>query len=314
VGDAKRRGQLIRVLRFSVAAAIVTIALKTGAWAVTGSVGLLSDAAESVVNLVAAIVALGIVHWASRPPDEDHAFGHDKADYFSAGFEGGLIVLAAGTIAVAAVNRLIHPEPVDNIVIGVVVTSIATLINLAMSRWLVRVGKEQESVVLEADGRHLMADVWTSVGVVIGVIAVVITGWERLDPIIALIVAANVLVTGWRLVKRSANGLMDHALDADELHRIDRVLDRFTHEDDVQFHALRTRRSGRRAFVSVHVLVPGKWSVQQGHDLAEAVELELTEELRGLSNIFTHLEPVDDPISHQDVELDRVPRGDQSGL
>ncbi len=303
--DATRRRELIVVLRFSVAAAIVTIALKTSAWAVTGSVGLLSDAAESVVNLVAAIVALGVVHWASRPPDEDHAFGHDKADYFSAGFEGGLILLAAGSIAFAAVNRLLDPQPVEAIVVGLSVTAVATVINFVMARRLVSVGQRHGSVVLEADGQHLMTDVWTSIGVAIGVAAVVLTGWEWLDPVIALIVAVNILVTGARLVRRSADGLMDRALEPDELTRIEAVLAGFA-TDEVQFHALRTRRAGRRAFVSLHLLVPGDWSVQRGHDLAELVEAALDDALEGLTNIFTHLEPLDDPVSQEDIELDRA--------
>lgn len=303
-GDARQR-ELVGVLRFSVGAAVLTIALKTAAWAVTGSVGLLSDAAESVVNLVAAIVALTVVHFASRPPDEDHAYGHDKADYFSAGFEGGLILLAAGTIAVTAVSRLIDPTPVDDVAIGIGVSAVATIVNLLMARRLMRVGKQHESVVLEADGQHLMADVWTSVGVVIGVAAVVLTGWERLDPIIALLVAANIVVTGTRLVKRSANGLMDRALEPDELDRIGRALRELSSEE-VQFHALRTRRAGRRAFVSVHVLVPGEWTVQRGHDLAEVVEATLSRELTGFCSVFTHLEPLDDPVSQEDIDLDRA--------
>lgn len=305
--DVQRRRDLIVVLRFSVAAAIATIALKTGAWAVTGSVGLLSDAAESVVNLVAAIVALGVVHWASRPPDEDHAYGHDKADYFSAGFEGGLIVLAAGSISVAAVDRLLHPQAVEAIAVGLAVTAVATILNLVMARRLMTVGRRHDSVVLEADGQHLMTDVWTSIGVAIGVAAVVLTGWNWLDPVIALIVALNILRTGWRLVRRSADGLMDRALEPDELTRIARVLDGFA-SDEVQFHALRTRRAGRRAFVSLHVLVPGSWSVQRGHDLAELVEAALDDALDGLTNIFTHLEPLDDPVSQEDIALDRARR------
>ncbi len=305
--DAQRRRDLIVVLRFSVAAAVATIALKTGAWVVTGSVGLLSDAAESVVNLVAALVALGVVHWASRPPDEDHAFGHDKADYFSAGFEGGLILLAAGSIAIAAIERLLNPHPVEAIVVGLIVTGVATVLNLVMARRLMAVGRRHGSVVVEADGQHLMTDVWTSVGVAIGVTAVVVTGWDWLDPVIALVVAANILRTGWRLVRRSADGLMDRALEPEELARIDRVLAGFS-SDEVQFHALRTRRAGRRAFVSLHLLVPGGWSVQRGHDLAELVEAALDDSLEGLTNIFTHLEPLDDPVSQEDIELDRARR------
>ncbi|MBJ7472996.1 MAG: cation transporter, partial [Solirubrobacteraceae bacterium] len=258
-----------------------------------------------VVNLVAAIVALGVVHWASRPPDEDHAYGHDKADYFSAGFEGGLILLAAGSIGFAAVERLLNPQPVEAIAVGLAVTGVATVLNLVMARRLIEVGQRHDSVVLEADGKHLMTDVWTSIGVAIGVTAVVVTGLDWLDPVIALLVAVNILVTGTQLVRRSAGGLMDRALEPDELARIEAVLATFS-SDEVQFHALRTRRAGRRAFVSVHLLVPGAWTVQRGHDLAEEVEAALDEALSGLSNIFTHLEPLDDPVSLEDIELDRL--------
>lgn len=302
--DVERRRELVGALKFSVAAAVITIALKTGAWAVTGSVGLLSDAAESVVNLVAAVVALSVVHFASRPPDEDHAYGHDKADYFSAGFEGGLILLAAGSIGFAAIERLANPQEVEALGVGLAAVGIAAMLNLVVARRLMRVGQRHASVVLEADGKHLMTDVWTSIGVMIGVAAVVITGLNWLDPVIALLVAVNIVVTGVSLVKRSVGGLMDRALEPDELARIEAVLDGFS-SDEIQFHALRTRRAGRRAFVSIHVLVPGDWSVQRGHDLAELVEAALDDALDGLTNIFTHLEPLDDPLSQADIHLDR---------
>lgn len=297
----------MHVLRLSIGAAILTILLKAGAFLLTGSVGLLSDAAESLVNLVAAVVALAVVQYASRPPDEDHPHGHDKADYFSAGLEGGLILLAAGSIAITAVVRLIDPQPLESIGVGIAVSLVATLLNLFMARLLIRTGEEHQSVVLEADGHHLMTDVFTSIGVIVGVGAVVLTGWERLDPIIALVVAANIVVTGLRLVRRSANGLMDAALEPEELARIERVLDGLT-SDEVQFHALRTRRAGRRAFVSVHLLVPGHWTVQRGHDLAEVVEQQLREVAGDGASVLTHLEPLDDPLSHEDVELDRERR------
>jgi cation diffusion facilitator family transporter len=298
---------LVRVLWFSVAAAVVTISLKLGAWAMTGSVGLLSDAAESIVNLVAAVVALLVVKFASRPPDEDHQHGHEKADYFSAGFEGALIIFAAGAIAVTAILRLLDPAPIDNVAIGLAVTAVATAINFAVGRMLLRVGREHGSIVLEADGQHLLTDVWTSVGVAIGVIAVALSGWEELDPLIALAVAANILMTGVALVRRSVGGLMDRALEPPEVAAVEAVLKRHSREE-VQFHALRTRRAGRRAFVSVHVLVPGGWTVQRGHDLLEQVEAELAVAVPGAVTAFTHLEPIDDPRSHEDVELDRPRR------
>jgi cation diffusion facilitator family transporter len=301
---AARQRRLVRLVWLSIGAALLTVALKTGAWAVTGSVGLLSDAAESLVNLAAASFALVIVHWADRPPDEEHAFGHEKADYLSAGLEGGLILVAAVTIGVAAAGRLIDPQPLDSVGVGLAITVVATLVNLLVARVLIHAGTEYRSLTVEADGRHLMTDVWTSIGVVVGVAAVALTGFDRLDPIIALLVAANILRVGWSLVRSAFGGLMDRALEPDELAGINRVLDGFA-GDDVHFHALRTRRAGRRAFVSLHVLVPGSWSVQAGHDLVERVEAELRDGL-GPATVFTHLEPIEDPASFEDTALDRV--------
>lgn len=298
-----RTRKLERLLWLSIAAAVATISLKTLAWVLTDSVGLLSDAAESVVNLVAAVFALVVVRWAARPADEEHAYGHEKADYLAAGVEGSLILVAAATIAFAAIGRLVDPVPLDDVGVGLAVSVFASLINLAVARILITVGREERSLVLEADGRHLMTDVWTSVGVVVGVGAVVITGIDRLDPIIALLVALNIVATGVSLVRRFVGGLMDRALSGDELTQIEHVLASFTN-GEVLFHALRTRRAGRRAFVSVHVLVPGDWTVQRGHDLAEQVEARLRGVLQH-ATVFTHLEPADDPTSFADTELDR---------
>jgi cation diffusion facilitator family transporter len=295
--------RLERLLWLSVAAAVATISLKTLAWLVTGSVGLLSDAAESVVNLAAAVFAVIVVRWAARPPDEEHAYGHEKADYLSAGVEGALIFVAAVTIAFTAIGRLAHPQPLEHVGIGVAVSVVASLINFAVARVLIKVGRDERSLVLEADGRHLMTDVWTSVGVVVGVTAVAITGVERLDPIIALLVAANIVATAVSLVRRFVGGLMDRALSEDERAEVDAILNEFA-TDDVHFHAVRTRRAGRRAFVSLHVLVPAGWTVQRGHDLAERVEARLREALEH-ATVFTHLEPVEDPTSFDDTELDR---------
>ena len=301
---AARQRRLVRLVWLSIGAAILTIALKTGAWAITGSVGLLSDAAESFVNLAAASVALVVVHWADRPPDEEHAYGHEKADYLSAGLEGALILIAAVTISVAAVRRLIDPHPLDSVGLGLGITVVATLVNLLVARVLIQAGTEYRSLTVEADGRHLMTDVWTSIGVIVGVAAVALTGFDRLDPIIALLVAANIIRVGWSLVRSAFGGLMDRALEPEELAAINAVLDRFA-GDDVQFHALRTRRAGRRAFVTLHVLVPGSWSVQAGHDLVERVEAELRAGLEP-ATVFTHLEPIEDPVSFEDTNLDRV--------
>lgn len=306
---AARQRRLVRLVWLSIGAALLTIALKTGAWAVTGSVGLLSDAAESLVNLAAALFALVIVHWADRPPDEEHAYGHEKADYLSAGLEGGLILVAAVTIGFAAVGRLIDPQPLESVGIGLAISGVATLVNLVVARTMIRAGTAYRSLTVEADGRHLMTDVWTSVGVVIGVAAVALSGWERLDPIIALLVAANIVRVGVSLVRSAFGGLMDRALEPDELTAVGRVLDGFA-GPEVQFHALRTRRAGRRAFITVHVLVPGTWTVQAGHDLVERVEAELRAVVEP-ATVFTHLEPIEDPASFQDTALDRAEAADR---
>jgi cation diffusion facilitator family transporter len=302
--DATRmsRRRLFRLLWLSVAAAVATIALKTTAWLLTGSVGLLSDAAESVVNLVAALVAIAALRWAAKPPDAGHAYGHAKAEYFSAGTEGTLIVVAAISIAAVAVGRLLHPQPIDDVGVGLAVSVVASLINLAVGWRLLRAGRRERSIVLEADGKHLMTDVWTSVGVIVGVAAVAISGWERLDPLIALAVAANIVVTGSGLVRRSVGGLMDHALGARELRDIQRALAPFE-RDGVEFHALRTRQAGSRAFISMHVLVPGTWTVQRGHDTVEEIEAALRARLP-YATVFTHLEPAGDPRAFDDTGLD----------
>ncbi|MEA2516231.1 MAG: hypothetical protein QOG16_69 [Actinomycetota bacterium] len=292
-----------RLLWLSVAAALATIGLKSVAWLLTGSVGLLSDAAESIVNLVAAIVAMAALRWATKPADEEHAYGHAKAEYFSAGAEGALIFVAAVSIAATAVNRLLHPHPIEDIGVGLVISAGASLINLVVGFLLVRAGRRDRSIVLEADGKHLLTDVWTSAGVIIGVAGVAITGWERLDPLIAIAVAINIVVTGFSLVRRSVGGLMDRALGDVEHGQIDGVLESFRAQG-VEFHALRTRQAGSRAFLSMHVLVPGAWTVQRGHDLAEEVEAALREQLP-YATVFTHLEPAEDPRSFDDTTLDR---------
>jgi cation diffusion facilitator family transporter len=294
---------LYRLLWLSIAAAVATISLKTLAWALTGSVGLLSDAAESVVNLVAAIVAMLALRWAMKPADEEHAYGHAKAEYFSAGVEGAMIVIAAVLIAITAVPRLFDPQPLDEVGIGVAISTGASLINLGVGALLLREGRRHRSIVIEADGRHLLTDVWTSAGVLVGIALVALTGWNVLDPIIALVMAVNIVIAGMSLVLRSVGGLMDRGLDAPEMARIADVLAGFE-EDGIAFHALRTRQAGSRAFVSLHVLVPGVWTVQRGHDTAEQVEQSLRAVLPH-APVFTHLEPVEDPRSFADVDLDR---------
>lgn len=299
----ERDRRLRRLMVLAIVTAVATIALKTGAWAITGSVGLLSDAAESVVNLVAASFGLVAVIWAARPPDDEHAYGHEKANYLSAGVEGAMILIAALTIAYAGIDRLIHPSEVEDVGVGLAVSVLASLLNLGVGLLLIRVGRRDRSLVLEADGKHLLTDVWTSVGVVVGVALVALTGWQALDAIVALLVAANIVVAGVGLVRRSTDGLMDRGLAGDELEHVAEVLEDWT-SSDVQFHALRTRRAGQRAFVSVHVVVPGAWSVQRGHDLIERLEVDLRRTLEPVT-ITTHLEPIEDPVSFADAQLDR---------
>ena len=278
---------LYRYAYVAVAAAVATIALKTLAWQLTGSAGLLSDALESVVNLAAAVLAVVVLRWAAKPPDDEHTYGHAKAEYISAGAEGAMIIFAAGSIIWVAVERLITPTTLEDVGIGLAISAVASLVNLTVGLWLLGAGRRERSLTLESDGRHLLTDVWTSVGVIVGVAAVALTGWERLDPIIALAVAVNIVVTGVGLVRRFTGGLLDRALPDNERAAIQTVLDRFN-GTPVRFHALRTRQAGRRSFASVHVLVPGDWTVQRGHDLLEQVEAALRERVPGLV-VFTHL-------------------------
>jgi len=292
---------LTRYAWLSIAAAVVTIGLKSAAFLVTGSVGLLSDAAESVVNLVAAIVALVALRVAARPADDSHHYGHGKAEYFSAWIEGLMIFVAAGVIVVSAVRRFLDPQPLESVGLGLAITLLATAINGAVGVLLLRVGKRHRSMTLEADGHHLLTDVWTSLGVIVGVALVALTGWERLDPVIAFAVGINILFTGSRLVARSTSGLMDHALPAKDHGRILEVLERFRSEE-VHFHALQTRESGRHRFISVHVLVPGAWTVQRGHDLLEDLEDALCATLSD-TEVHTHLEPLEDERAYKDIHL-----------
>ncbi|CAN5793940.1 cation diffusion facilitator family transporter [soil metagenome] len=293
----------------SIAAAVVTICLKFGAYLLTGSVGLFSDAAESVVNLGAAFAVLWALTLAARPPDEEHTFGHNKAEYFSSGLESALIVIAAIWIGVTAWGRLLEPQPLENVGIGLSITLVAAAINGGTALIILRAGRRLRSITLRADAQHLLTDVWTSLGVVFGVFMAQLTGWLALDPIVALIVAANILWTGVRLLSDTANGLLDRALPDEDQQKISEVLARYENEG-IQFHAVRTRAAGQRRFVSAHVLVPGRWSVQQGHDLIERLEEELGEALPG-STFFMHLEPAEDPASFADQDLDRSPADEQ---
>lgn len=297
------RSSLTRFAWLSVGAALVTIIFKTAAYWLTDSVGLLSDALESGVNLIGALMALSMLTIAARPADESHAYGHSKAEYFSSGVEGTLILIAAGSIAFTAIKRLITPQHLEQVSLGLAVSIIASLINFGVALILLRAAKQHESITLEANARHLMTDVWTSVGVLVGVGLVALTGWMRLDPIVALVVAANIVWSGFHIVRDSVKGLMDSALPADELIAIHQVLEPHQ-QNGIEFHALRTRQSGARRFVSMHILVPGDWDVQQGHELAEKIEAEIRKKLNNVT-VFTHLEPLNDPVSWEDISLDR---------
>jgi cation diffusion facilitator family transporter len=297
------RRALTRFAWLSIAAALGTMGLKALAYHLTGSVGLLSDAAESLVNLVGALMALAMLTAAARPPDEDHAYGHSKAEYFSSVLEGTLILIAAIGIGIAAVSRLIQPRPLQAIGAGLAVSAAASLINLGVALVLLRTGKRERSIALQASASHLLTDVWTSVGVVVGVAAVAVTGWQALDPAVALIVAANIVWSGYRLVRASVDGLMDTALPAREYDALRRVLEAHV-ADGIQYHALRTRESGARRFVSLHVLVPGDWTVHRGHALLERIEADIRGVVPNVT-VLTHLESLDDPASWDDQSLDR---------
>ena len=290
----------------SIAAAATTIGLKLGAYYLTGSVGLFSDAAESVVNLVAAVAALWALTFAIRPPDEEHAFGHSKAEYFSSGLESALIIIAAAWIGVTAWDRLIDPRPLQNVGLGLSITLGAAALNGVVALVLLRAGRRLRSITLRADAQHLLTDVWTSAGVVLGVVMVQLTGWLVLDPLIGLVVAANIVWTGFRLLRDTAEGLLDRALPPEDQEVISRILSRYERQG-IRFHALRTRAAGQRRFVSMHVLVPGLWTVQQGHDLSEKIEGEVAEALPQ-STFFIHIEPSEDPASFEDQSLDRERR------
>ena len=292
------RPSLTRFAWLSIGAALVTIALKTTAYLITGSVGLLSDAVESLVNLVGGIMALAMLTIAARPADEDHSYGHGKAEYFSSGVEGGLILVAAGSIAFAAVQRLITPKSLEAVGLGLLVSVAASIVNLIVAMLILRAGRKHNSITLEANAHHLLTDVWTSVGVLAGVGLVVWTGWNRLDPVVALLVAANIVWTGVGIVRRSISGLMDISLSAADMAAVRKALQSFE-QTGVQFHALRSRQAGARKFISTHVLVPGDWTVQHGHELLDKIEADIRRALPD-AVVFTHLESLDDPASWDD--------------
>jgi cation diffusion facilitator family transporter len=303
IPNLTNRSSLTRFAWLSIGAAVTTIALKTIAYFLTGSIGLLSDALESVVNLVGALMALAMLIIAARPADEDHTYGHSKAEYFSSGVEGTLILIAAVSIVITAIPRLITPKPLEQLGLGLGVSVAASLVNLVVALVLQKAAKRYNSITLEADAQHLMTDVWTSVGVLAGVGLVALTGWERLDPIVAIIVAANIVRSGVHIVRKSALGLMDTALPIEQQTLLKSILEKYA-QNGVEYHALRTRQSGSRQFVSFHILVPGKWTVHRGHRLLESIEADIRRALPSVT-VFTHLESLNDPASWEDTNLDR---------
>lgn len=297
--EPKQELALTRFAWLSIAAALITIVLKTTAYFLTGSVGLLSDALEAIVNLAGAVMALSMLTIAALPPDDSHTYGHSKAEYFASGAEGALILVAAGGIMWTAVQRLLSPQPLEQLGVGLMVSLAASVVNLVVAQILIRTGKQRNSITLEADGHHLMTDVWTSVVVLAGIGLVALTDWYILDPILAILVALNIIWTGVKLLKRSIAGLMDASLPAEEQKIVESVMAKFS-ERGVQFHALRTRQSAARRFVSVHMLVPGAWTVHDAHHIAEDFEGEVRRQLSE-TLVHTHLEPIDDEISMHDI-------------
>lgn len=292
----------------SVGTAVLTISIKYIAYLVTGSVGLFSDALEGIVNLVAALVVLTTLKIVEQPPDETHPYGHDKAEYFSSGIEGTLIVIAALTILYTSVQRLLTPEPLEQVGLGLILALVASAINFVVGQLLIRTGKQHDSISIEADGKHLMSDVWTSVGVVVGVGIAVLTGLEWLDPVVAIIVGLKIGWEGISIFRRSSQGLMDSAIEPNERELVETILNTYC-QHGIEWHALRTRQSGSRRFISVHILVPGSWTVQQGHDLAENIEAHMRRQINHCS-VFTHVEPLEDPRAFGDqslVRLDELP-------
>jgi len=287
----------------SLAVAFLMIAAKTAAYRLTGSVSLLSDAIESIVNALGASAAIWALSLSARPPDDEHTYGHDKAEYFSSGFEGALIVMAAVGIIYTSVIRLFNPEPVTASVVGIGLALGTSAVNYVLAQWIKKAAIENNSIALEADSHHLMSDVISSFVVCIGVIVATNTPWWWIDPVIAMLVGLNIIRMGWDLVRRSMNGLLDASFADAELQALHNVLKQFE-SDEVMFHAIRTRISGARKFVSMHVLVPGNWSVAHGHELLEKIEIAVHVAFHN-TNVITHIEPNDDPLSFEDIQLHR---------
>jgi len=290
---------LLKFAYLSIATGIIVFILKLGAWWLTGSVGLLSDALESTVNIVAAVIALFALKTAMKPADQKHHFGRGKAEYFSASIEGFMILFAALVIVVTAAERFINPREIEQLGWGLAISTGASILNGAVAVTLIRAGKKYRSPVLDADGKHLMTDVWTSVGVIVGVGLVQLTGWLRLDAVVARAVGVNIVITGIKLLRDSTSKLMDKSLSEEDHQSIVDVLKKFE-SDEVKFHALQTRESGRHRFVSMHVLVPGAWTIQRSHDLLEDLEKSIIAVLPD-TTVQTHVEPIEDPRSWEDI-------------
>ena len=288
-------------LMLSIGAALLTLALKSAAYAVTGSVGLLSDAMESLINLVASVTALGAVWYSAKPVDTSHTYGHEKIEYFASGLEGMLILVAAGGIGWLAVRRLLTPHELEPLGLGLALSVVAAGINGVVGMILVRAGKRHGAIVLEADGKHLLTDVWTSAGVVLGLGLVALTKLEILDPIVALVMAVNILWTGVDLIRRSLDGLMDHALPEAEQVQLRQAIEPHL-EAHMAYHALRTRRAGTRRFADFHLLVPGTMSVQAAHEIGDRIEAAMMAALPKIE-ITVHVEPIEATQSWHDSEL-----------
>ncbi len=305
--NVKKANKLQNFIYLSITAAIVTIVLKFYAYYITGSMGFLSDSLESFVNLFAAIFALIMLNLSQKPADDGHDYGHSKAEYFSSAAEGALILVAAFSIIWSAINRIINPRPLENINTGLLFSFLASLVNLSVGIILIKNGKKNKSLLLEADGRHLMTDVWTSVGVILGIIVVKYTGWLIIDPVIAILVAINIIYTGYILISRSASGLMDAAIPEDDLKKVIIYLESLK-DKQIEYHSLLTRAAGQRKFISMHLLVPGEWTVKKGHDCADDIEEAIVDMFDEPVTVSTHIEPVEDPASLKDIGIDRQKR------
>ena len=299
-----KKDSLKKFIYLSIAAAIVTIVLKFAAYRLTGSVGFFSDALESLVNLIAAVMALVLLHISEKPANKRYMFGYGKAEYFSSIIEGMLIMVAAFSILYSAIPRLIHPQAIENVNIGMLLSLAASLVNFAVAQILIKNGKRRKSMLLEADGKHLLTDVWTSVGVIAAVFLVKMTGWLLLDPIIAIGVAIHIIYIGYGLILRSASGLLDTAIESVELKKITTYLNSLKNQE-IEYHSLMTREAGQRRFISFHLLVPGRWTVKKGHDYADMIERHIEDMFDAPVTVSTHLEPIEDPASFDDIGLNR---------